>query len=62
MLELKEKLGEAPVPISSAGGTQPHLVARDALVELGYSVAEAEQRARRRRSGAARRGTRARRR
>jgi Holliday junction resolvasome RuvABC DNA-binding subunit len=30
------------VPISSAGGTQPHLVARDALVELGYSLGEAE--------------------
>ena len=43
VLELKEKLGDAPVPISSAGGTQPHLVARDALVELGYSVGEAEQ-------------------
>jgi Holliday junction DNA helicase RuvA len=42
VLELKEKLGEAPVPISSAGGAQPHLVARDALVELGYSVGEAE--------------------
>jgi len=43
VLELKEKLGDAPIPISSAGGTQPHLVARDALVELGYSVGEAEQ-------------------
>src|SRR3954465_10406387 len=43
VLELKEKLGDAPVPISSPGGTQPHLVARDALVELGYSVGEAEQ-------------------
>ena len=43
VLELKEKLGDAPVPISSAGGTQPHVVARDALVELGYSVGEAEQ-------------------
>ena len=43
VLELKEKLGDAPVPISAAGGTQPHLVARDALVELGYSVGEAEQ-------------------
>jgi Holliday junction resolvasome RuvABC DNA-binding subunit len=30
------------VPISSAAGSAPHLVARDALVELGYSVAEAE--------------------
>jgi Holliday junction DNA helicase RuvA len=42
VLELKEKIGDAPVPISSAAGTQPHLVARDALVELGYSVGEAE--------------------
>jgi len=43
VLELKEKIGEAPVPISTAGGsTQPHLVARDALVELGYSLGEAE--------------------
>jgi Holliday junction DNA helicase RuvA len=43
VLELKEKLGDSPVPISSAVGTRPHLVARDALVELGYSVGEAEQ-------------------
>ena len=43
MLELKERLG-------SIGEAQPatplapktHLVARDALVELGYSLAEAE--------------------
>ena len=42
LLELKEKMGDAPVPISSAEGTQPHLVARDALVELGYSLGEAE--------------------
>src|SRR3954469_4397460 len=43
VLELKERLG-------SVGGAQPatalaprtHLVARDALVELGYSLAEAE--------------------
>jgi len=42
VLELKEKIGEAPVPISAVAGTQPHLVARDALVELGYSVGEAE--------------------
>ncbi len=42
VLELKEKIGDAPIPISSAGGTQPHLVARDALVELGYSLGEAE--------------------
>jgi holliday junction DNA helicase RuvA len=43
VLELKEKLGDAPVPILSAAGTQPHLVARDALVELGYSIADAER-------------------
>jgi holliday junction DNA helicase RuvA len=43
VLELKEKLGAAePVPISTAPSGQ-HAVARDALVELGYSVAEAEQ-------------------
>jgi holliday junction DNA helicase RuvA len=44
VLELKERLGDAEaVPISAAAGTRPHLVARDALVELGYSVTEAEQ-------------------
>jgi Holliday junction DNA helicase RuvA len=44
VLELKEKLGtDDPVPISVAAGSQPHVVARDALVELGWSVAEAEQ-------------------
>ena len=42
VLELKEKIGEAPVSLSTASGTQPHVVARDALVELGYSVGEAE--------------------
>jgi len=44
VLELKGKLGsEEVVPISAAAGTPAHLTARDALVELGYSVAEAEQ-------------------
>jgi len=44
VLELKEKLGaEDPVPISSAAGTSVHMTARDALVELGWSVLEAEQ-------------------
>jgi Holliday junction DNA helicase RuvA len=44
VLELKEKLGaDDPVPISSAAGTSVHLTARDALVELGWSVLEAEQ-------------------
>jgi Holliday junction DNA helicase RuvA len=43
VLELKERLADEVVPISAAAGTRPHLVARDALVELGYSVSEAEQ-------------------
>jgi holliday junction DNA helicase RuvA len=43
VLELKEKLGEGPAPVMSVVGAEPHLVAREALVELGYSVGEAEQ-------------------
>ena len=44
VLELKEKLGALPEPALAAVGDAPsHLVARDALVELGYSVLEAEQ-------------------
>jgi len=47
VLELKGKLGADEVtPISSAGtpaDRQAELTARDALVELGYSVVEAEQ-------------------
>lgn len=44
VLELKEKLADAPVPITSVTtATEPHLVARDALVELGWSVVEAER-------------------
>jgi holliday junction DNA helicase RuvA len=43
VLELREKLGDEPVPISAAAGTSAHTTARDALVELGYSVVEAEQ-------------------
>lgn len=44
VLELKEKIGlEESLPVSAAAGTSGHLVARDALVELGYSVVEAEQ-------------------
>ena len=43
VLELKERLaGDNPVPITAAG-SPPHVVARDALVELGFSVVEAEQ-------------------
>ena len=43
VLELKERLADEAVPISFAAGTQPHVVARDALVELGYSPADAER-------------------
>jgi Holliday junction DNA helicase RuvA len=45
VLELKEKLAsDDVVPIATAAGDTPsHVVARDALVELGYSVSEAEQ-------------------
>ena len=44
VLELKEKLGaEDRRCRSDAAGTSVHLTARDALVELGYSVLEAEQ-------------------
>jgi Holliday junction DNA helicase RuvA len=42
VLELKEKLADEPVPLAAAGGS-PHTTARDALVELGYSLVEAEQ-------------------
>jgi Holliday junction DNA helicase RuvA len=41
VLELKEKLG-AGVPEAS-GAAAPHVVARDALVELGYTLADAER-------------------
>ena len=46
VLELKERIAPlAAVPAGAAAQTEDaHLVARDALVELGYSVAEAEQR------------------
>jgi holliday junction DNA helicase RuvA len=44
VLELKEKIGlDVDASVSPAAGTSTHLVARDALVELGYSVVEAEQ-------------------
>ena len=41
VLELKEKLGtmDEPTPI----GGKPHTVAGDALVELGWSLTEAEE-------------------
>jgi holliday junction DNA helicase RuvA len=45
VLELKGKLGSDDVVAlpSAAGGSGAHVTARDALVELGFSVAEAEQ-------------------
>jgi Holliday junction DNA helicase RuvA len=46
VLELKEKLGSGPVAPVAAGeppsAAGQHIVARDALVELGYSLVEAE--------------------
>jgi Holliday junction DNA helicase RuvA len=45
VLELKEKIAPlAAVDAPHLGTGDGHIVARDALVELGYSVAEAEQR------------------
>ena len=43
MLELKEKLAVAAIAPVSAAGVDDHVVARDALVELGYSIADAER-------------------
>jgi holliday junction DNA helicase RuvA len=45
VLELKEKMAPlVAVPDDGVAADDTHLIARDALVELGYSVAEAEQR------------------
>jgi Holliday junction DNA helicase RuvA len=45
VLELKEKIALADdVPLLPADETPTHVVARDALVELGFTVLEAEQR------------------
>ena len=44
VLELKEKLAVAGVaPVGTAAEPDEHVVARDALVELGYSIADAER-------------------
>jgi Holliday junction DNA helicase RuvA len=46
VLELKERLGSedvVPHPAAALGSGNAHVTARDALVELGYSVSEAEQ-------------------
>ncbi len=43
VLELREKLGAAGEPsLAAVGDTPGHIVARDALVELGYSLVDAE--------------------
>src|SRR3954470_18855784 len=42
VLELKEKLGDGVV-MPEQGAARPHLVAREALMELGYSLLEADQ-------------------
>jgi Holliday junction DNA helicase RuvA len=43
VLELREKLGDATVAPSAAPVNDAHAVARDALVELGYSMLDAER-------------------
>ena len=45
IVELREKVGAAPPEgaISISRGDDPHLLARDGLVELGYSPQEAEE-------------------
>src|SRR5712691_1142340 len=43
VLELKEKLAVTVIAPAGGAGADDHVVARDALVELGYSVADAER-------------------
>ncbi len=43
VLELKEKLASASGAPEARGTASPHLIARDALVELGYSLVDAER-------------------
>jgi len=43
VLELKEKLGADGVSGEAAGSDSRHLVAREALIGLGYSLVEADQ-------------------
>ena len=42
VLELREKLADG-VPVAAAPSADTHVVARDALVELGWSLLDAEQ-------------------
>jgi Holliday junction DNA helicase RuvA len=43
VLELKEKLGDGITLPEQGAVARPHLVAREALMELGYSLLEADQ-------------------
>ena len=43
VLELKEKLAVTAIAPMSGTGGDDHVVARDALVELGYSIVDAER-------------------
>jgi Holliday junction DNA helicase RuvA len=45
IVELREKVGVpgSPAAISIAGGDDPHLLARNGLLELGYSPQEADE-------------------
>lgn len=43
VLELKEKLGDAAIASVATPAADTHVVARDALVELGYTVLDAER-------------------
>ena len=43
VLELKEKLGVVGADTPASPSNDAHVVARDALVELGYTVADAER-------------------
>jgi holliday junction DNA helicase RuvA len=43
VMELKEKLSEGTAEQPAPAASNTHVVARDALVELGYTVAEAEE-------------------
>ena len=43
MLELKEKLGDPDLVAVPDGSGEDHVVARDALVELGWSLLDAER-------------------
>jgi Holliday junction DNA helicase RuvA len=43
VLELEEKAGAAETALAKEAGNQGELVARDALVELGYTIVDAER-------------------